>query len=249
MNDREQLHQLGKGTQQELFGTEQPCAHPYLAQLMQDFGFGRIWARPGLGRRDRMIATLSALCVRHRLPTLEQYVPAALDAGLTPQSIDEIFIQCGIYAGFGSVSKDCLDLAARVYSARGIRTAASDEPSGAPVTVLAERGKAMMGRLHAERRHDGYASPDNPVTSSFYPDVVAFCYGEIWQRSGLETRERAICALASFTALTYTGLTSKFAKASLNVGLSQDEVIEVIVQTAPYTGLAPVLQALSAIAP
>jgi len=248
MNAREQLRQLGKTVQKELFDTEQSCSHPYLAQLIQEFSFGRVWARPGLSRRDRMIATLSALCVRHRLPTLEQYLPAALNAGLKPQSINEIFIQCGIYAGFDSVSKDCLDLAARIYAARGIDTVTSD-PSDDSLAVLADHGKAMMERLHAERQHDGYASPDNSITSSFYPDVVAFCYGNIWQRSGLETRERAICALASFTALTYVGLTRKFAKASLNVGLSQDEVIEVIVQTAPYTGLAPVLQALSAITP
>jgi len=246
MNDREQLRQLGKTFQEELFGAEQPSAHSDLAQLMQEFGFGRVWARPGLSRRDRMIATLSALCVRHRLRTLEQYLAAALNLGLTPQSIDEIFIQCGIYAGFGSVSEDCLDLADRVYAALGIRNTATG-PRNDAMTVLTERGKAMMNRLHAERQHDGHASPHNPVTSSFYPDVIAFCYGEIWQRPGLQTRERAICALASFAALTYAGLTSKFAKASLNVGLSQKEVIEVIVQTAPYTGIAPVLQALSAI--
>jgi len=34
---------------------------------------------------------------------------------------------------------------------------------------------------------------------------------------------------------------------SLNCGLTQAEVIEVVIQTGPYTGLAPVLMGLSAL--
>jgi len=115
------------------------------------------------------------------------------------------------------------------------------------LALVAQRGQEVMTTLHAERRHVGYANPENSVASTFYPDVVQFCYGELWKRPGMEMRERAICAIASFTALTFSGLVTKFAKAGLNCGLTQNEVVEVVIQTGPYTGLAPVLMGLSAI--
>lgn len=245
MSDRQQLRKQGEALQAELFGESSACDHHDLAQLQHEFSYGRIWSRPGLSRRDRMIATLAALCVRQNLRVLKRYIGAALDLGLSPQSIDEILIQCGIYVGFNTASEDCLDLSARVYEERGLT-----RPAGAPredsLAELSRRGNVLADRLHGARRFEGHAAADSPLCANFYPNIVDYCYGEIWQRPGLDTRERAICALAGFTALAYVGLASKFAKASLNVGLTEGEVIEVIVQTAPYAGLAPVLQVLAA---
>jgi 4-carboxymuconolactone decarboxylase len=245
VNNRLKLRRVGEQIHKELFGTEAPTARLDLAELQLDFSFGRIWSRPGLGRRERMIVALTALCVRQNFNTLERYIPAALDLGLSPQSIDEIFIQCGIYVGLNTVSEDCLALSARLYHERGLEV-----PVGlsrqCDVAEMERRGSAVADRLHAERRYDGHAPAESPLSANFYPNIIEFCYGEIWQRPGLDIRERAMCALAGFTALAYLGLAAKFAKASTNVGLSETEMIEVIVQTAPYSGFAPVLQLLGA---
>jgi len=247
MNDRQQLRQQGQALQQELFGPGVTVSeHGGLEPLLQEFAFGSLWSRPGLGRADRMIATLSALCVRGRLSVVEKYVKAALDAGLQAPAINEIFIQCGIYAGLETASEDCLKIAAAAFRSRGIEVP-SAPPRDDAMGVLAQRGAELMQALHGERKHQDYASPDNAIAATFYPYVMSFCYGEIWNRPGLLHRERAICAIASFTALTYSGLVAKFAKAGVNMGLSQQEVLEVVMQTTPYSGFAPVLQALSAI--
>jgi len=247
MNDRLRLRKEGETLQSEILGQDaRTRKNRDLDLFEQDFVFGRVWSRPGLSRKDRMIATLSALCVGRRYSAIEKYVAAALDSGLEPQAINEIFFQCGIYAGFCTVSDDCLKLAEKVFKARGValpEDAERDDSLG----VLASRGTDVMTQLHAERKHNDYANPDNSITASFYPDVVQFCYGEIWQRPGLGLRERAICAVASFTALTYGGLVAKFSKSAINVGLKHAEVVEVIIQTAPYTGIAPVLMGLSVI--
>ena len=247
MNDRLELRALGRSKQYELFGDTPPqSGHAAFDQFEQEFVFGRVWARPGLDLASRMIATLSALCVGRRLSSLEHYIDAALDAGLSAQTINEIFMQCGIYAGFSATTKECLTLAQRVFDARGVSlpVAASRDDS---LALVAERGQEVMTTLHAERRHAGYANPENTIASTFYPDVVQFCYGELWKRPGMEMRERSICAIASFTALTFSGLVTKFSKAGLNCGLTQIEVVEVVIQTGPYTGLAPVLMGLAAL--
>ena len=144
-------------------------------------------------------------------------------------------MQCGIYAGFSTTTKECLTLAQRVFDARGVSlpvVASRDDP----LALVAERGQEVMTTLHAERRHVGYANPENSIASTFYPDVVQFCYGELWKRPGMEMRERAICAIASFTALTFSGLVTKFSKAGLNCGLTQAEVVEVVIHSANAVG-------------
>lgn len=245
MNDRLELRRKGKALHAELFGAGPTDGNHDLMQLQQDFAYGRIWSRPGLGRRERMIASLSALCVRGHISKHKDHIVAALDLGLSPQSIDEIFIQCGIYVGFNTVSQDCLEVSADIYRSLELEPPAASSREDS-LAELDRRGSALADRLHAERRFEGHAPADSALAANFYPNIVEFCYGEIWQRPGLDMRERAICALAGFTSLVYLGLAVKFAKASLNVGLTEAEVIEVIVQTAPYTGLAPVLQVLGA---
>ena len=54
-----------------------------------------------------------------------------------------------------------------------------------------------------------------------------------------------ICAVAAFTALNLPGQLEKFLSAALHVGLSKDEIIEVVIQTAPYSGFPKALNALA----
>ena len=115
----------------------------------------------------------------------------------------------------------------------------------ASLEELDVKGREMMQTLHGERSQSGYAAPDSPVTSVLYDVAIQYGYGDIWQRPDLDTRQRAICAVASFTALNLVTQLEKFLQAALNVGLSKDEVIEVLVQTAPYSGFPKALNALA----
>ncbi|MBS0641304.1 MAG: carboxymuconolactone decarboxylase family protein, partial [Proteobacteria bacterium] len=71
--------------------------------------------------------------------------------------------------------------------------------------------------------------------------------GEIWFRPGLEHRQRALVAVAGFTALRLPEQVAKFGQSALNMGLTQEQVIEAIITTAPLTGFPPALNALGAI--
>ncbi|HWJ65276.1 MAG TPA: alpha/beta fold hydrolase [Nocardioides sp.] len=58
-----------------------------------------IWTRPGLARRDRSIAVLTALIAGRHFEELEFHIPAALRNGLTKQEIVEVILQSAIYVG------------------------------------------------------------------------------------------------------------------------------------------------------
>ena len=101
-----------------------------------------------------------------------------------------------------------------------------------------------MKALHREGGDKGYAAPDNPVTGALYPVAIEYGYGEIWFRPGLAHRSRVLCAVASFTALRLESQIRKFGQAALNLGATRTEVIEAVIQTAPFSGFAPALNAL-----
>ncbi len=74
---------------------------PDFAQYLFEYPFGDIMSRPGLGLREREIATIAALCaVGNATPQLEVHIRAGLNCGLSREEIVEILMQMSVYAGF-----------------------------------------------------------------------------------------------------------------------------------------------------
>jgi 4-carboxymuconolactone decarboxylase len=252
MTTRETLRQQGEAMRASLHGGRCPPAEiaagestPGFRQMMTEAVFGGIWARPGLALADRMICTLAALGLLQRLPQLREYVPAALDAGLAPRAILEVFVQCGLYGGFPT-TETAVAIAHEVFTGLGI--VVPDEPSREDtLEALDARGRALLQELHGERGSQGYAAPGNAVTGTLYPTAIQYGYGELWFRPGLDRRQRMLCAVASFTVLGLESQVKKFGQSARNVGLSRQEVLEAVIQTAPYGGFPRALNALAAL--
>ena len=249
MTTREELRRDAGEMRARLFGAEPPPdVEPAsgVAELVDEVTFGAVWGRPGLALSDRMIATLAALCAVQRLNHLYRYVGAALDLDLGAAEIVEVLVQCGIYAGF-TASEEAVGVAGQVFAERGIGLP-QEETAPASLDELTKNGRALLEQLHGSRGYEGYAAaPDNWVTGALYPLAIQYGYGEIWHRAGLDRRQRALCAVAAFTALRLEGQVKKFGQSALNAGLGSGEIIEAVIQTAPYSGFAPALNALAAL--
>jgi 4-carboxymuconolactone decarboxylase len=216
---------------------------PGVDELMAEVVHGGVWGRPNLARSDRAICTLSVLSVLQRLAALKPMVEAALALGLAPRTIFEVFVQVGLYAGFVTTEVSSA-IAQEVFQSRGVsvppeprRTDSNEE--------LDRKGRELMAGLHGERAREGYAAPGNTITGELYPMAIRYGYGELWSRPGLDRRQRMLCALAAFTAMGLESQLRKFAKSALNVGLSRQEVIEAVIQTAPYGGFPRALNGLT----
>ena len=81
--------------------------------------------------------------------------------------------------------------------------------------------------------------------SRTYAGANRYGYGSIWQRPGFDLRQRVICAIASFVTLGLDGQLKIFSASAKYAGLSDGEVIETVVQTAPYAGYPKALNALT----
>ncbi len=74
---------------------------PDFAIYLFEFPFGDIYSRPGLGLRDREIATIAALAAMGTArPQLKVHIEAGLNVGLSQEEVVEILMQMAVYAGF-----------------------------------------------------------------------------------------------------------------------------------------------------
>lgn len=250
MTKRADLRRTGAEHRREL-GLEQPPTElaAGLGDLLDELVYGRVWARPGLAVEDRMLTTLVALTCHRERDALRRHTDAALRLGLTPTLIREAVLHCGMYAGLGTAvaSLEAVVTVIDDHGASGLGTSESDSPASAEEADLDElerQGRAMMATLHESRANDDYAAPD-ALASTLYGTAVDYLYGAIWNRPGITVRQRMICSVAAFTALRMEAQQRKFFRSALNVGLSAEEVVEVIVQTGPYSGFPSALNALA----
>ncbi len=240
---RDELRQQGLAMLQTLYGCTNQTQG--LGHLLTEAAYGGIWSRPGLDLPDRLVCAIAALGAIPRLKALRRHIAAGLEHGLSAEAVREILVQASLYTGF-SAAEETLELAGEVFAAHGIPFP-PDPPEDVSLDELDRRGAELMGRLHGSRATQGYAAPGNTVTGALYPSAIRYGYGEIWFRPGLEHRRRALVAVSAFTALRLPEQVAKFGQSALNMGLSKEEVLEAIIQTAPLTGFPPALNALAAI--
>jgi 4-carboxymuconolactone decarboxylase len=94
---------------------------PALADAIVAFGFGEIYARPGLDLRAREIATVAALCALGTArPQLEVHLHGALNVGVTRAEVIEVLLQMSMYAGFPAAVNG-VDAARKVFAERDAR--------------------------------------------------------------------------------------------------------------------------------
>lgn len=67
--------------------------------------------------------------------------------------------------------------------------------------------------------------------------VTQYCWGEVWNRPGLDRRTRSFLNLAMLTALNRPHELKLHVRGAINNGLTKDEIREVFLQAAIYCGV------------
>lgn len=85
------------------------------------------------------------------------------------------------------------------------------------------------------------------IAPNFARYLLEFPFGDIYARPGLDLRSREIATVAALTAMGNAAPQLKVhIGAALHVGLTQDEIVEVIMQMAVYAGFPAALNGLFA---
>jgi 4-carboxymuconolactone decarboxylase len=68
-------------------------------ELITTYAWGSVWTRPGLDRRTRSVAVLTAMIALGHWDELAIHVRAARTNGLSADEIGEVILQSAIYCG------------------------------------------------------------------------------------------------------------------------------------------------------
>ena len=112
-------HNWGEQAHAELEGSLTQQLLPDIADLVDAYNYGEVWARADLSPKERTVCILVALMCRGHMKQLRQHVGYALNLGMTRREICEVFSQAGWYRGWPYV-EDALKEAAEVFDARGV---------------------------------------------------------------------------------------------------------------------------------
>ena len=70
-----------------------------LQELVTEYCWGAVWARPGLSRKMRSLVNLAMLTALNRPHEIKLHLRAALRNGCTREEIREVLLQTAIYCG------------------------------------------------------------------------------------------------------------------------------------------------------
>ena len=109
-----------------------------------------------------------------------------------------------------------------------------------------ERGRRALAEIDGQAGEKVVASLAD-IAPDFATYLIEFPFGDIYSRPGLDLRAREIATIAALTAMGNAAAQLKVhIDAGLNVGLSRDEITEIIMQMAVYAGFPAALNGLFA---
>ena len=114
-----------------------------------------------------------------------------------------------------------------------------DEHFGGPVTrdQVREAGLAVRRQVLGDAHVDRAVAGTTPFTRDFQELITAYAWGEIWTRPGLDRRSRSMITLTALVALGHHEELAMHLRAAKTNGLTDDEIKEVLLQTAIYCGV------------
>jgi 4-carboxymuconolactone decarboxylase len=93
--------------------------------------------------------------------------------------------------------------------------------------------RAILGDAHVDRSLKNRTKFNEP----FQELITRYAWGEIWSRPGLPRKTRSLLTLSMLVALNRNEELRMHLKAALRLGISRDEIQEVLLQAAIYCGL------------
>ena len=110
---------------------------------------------------------------------------------------------------------------------------------------LLAAGRAVQAKLWPQTAGGGGgAFPAAKLAPDFFRYVAETAFGMIWSRPGLAIRDRSLVTVAQLAALGKSEELRAHLVGARNVGLSREELVEVLMQTAVYAGVPAAVEAL-----
>jgi 4-carboxymuconolactone decarboxylase len=93
--------------------------------------------------------------------------------------------------------------------------------------------RAVLGDAHVDKT----LKKRSALNEEFQQLITRYAWGEIWTRPGLPRRTRSLATVAMLVALNRPDELRLHMRGALNNGVTQEEIKELLLQTAIYCGV------------
>jgi 4-carboxymuconolactone decarboxylase len=100
-----------------------------------------------------------------------------------------------------------------------------------------DRGMEVRREVLGDEHVDNAIEGTTEFTADFQDLITRYAWGEIWTRPGLDRRMRSAITLTALIAQGHFEELAMHVRAARRNGLSDDEIKEVLLQTAVYCGV------------
>jgi 4-carboxymuconolactone decarboxylase len=100
-----------------------------------------------------------------------------------------------------------------------------------------ERGMEVRREVLGDEHVDAAVERTSEFTADFQDLITRYAWGEIWDRPGLDRRTRSAITLTALVALNRMDELEMHVRAAKRNGLSDEEIKEVLLQSAIYCGV------------
>ena len=108
-----------------------------------------------------------------------------------------------------------------------------------------EVGREIQTKLWPQMATGGTPRPVNKLAPDFFTWVAETAFGKIWSREALAIRDRSLITVAMLAALGKGGELRGHLMGARNLGISQEELVEVLMEVAVYAGVPAANEALN----
>jgi 4-carboxymuconolactone decarboxylase len=106
-----------------------------------------------------------------------------------------------------------------------------------PTLDLDPDGLAVRREVLGAEHVDAAIARADAVTTDFQELITRYAWGGIWTRPGLDRRMRSAITLTALVAHGHYAELEMHLRAALRNGLSREEIVEVLLQSAIYCGV------------
>ena len=101
---------------------------------------------------------------------------------------------------------------------------------------IRERGMRARREVLGDEHVDAAIERTTDFTADFQDFITRYAWGEVWTRPGLDRRTRSCITLTALVALGKLEELEIHVRAALRNGLTEEEIKEVLLQSAIYCG-------------
>ena len=220
-----------------------------LGSFNTDNVLGDVWSRPQLSRRDRSLVVITVLMTVQSKEELEYHLKVALNHGVKREEIQEAILHQAGYGGFP-----------RAMPAQRVYDSVLREIDGLKPTDRLPERKAAAKLSDMERRErgtdvrttltGGKSNKDPNIEFESMSKALGvvgekaleFAFGEIWSRTEMSRRDRSLVVISILTVLGRNDELDFHIQGGLNHGLTEEEILEIMVQMIIYGGFPAAVQ-------